>query len=79
MDGEVRIMKTAYAIHLKETPILALPHHPSYHISLWWNNDNGWGHKATADIFTPEEQATLNLPLDGEWVEIYVEETEAAQ
>lgn len=66
-------MKIGYAIHHIGTPKLAFRGHPSYWESLWWNNLNGWGHKPTADYFTPEEQQTLNLPLDGQWVEIYLE------
>ena len=67
-------MKVAYTIHRQGTPVLAFRNHPNYWASEWWNNDNGWGHKSTADIFTADEKATLNLPIDGEWVEIYLNE-----
>jgi hypothetical protein len=66
-------MKLGYGIHLQGTPKLAFRGHPSYLDSLWWNNSDGWGHKTTADYFTPQEKDTLSLPLDGEWVEIYLE------
>jgi hypothetical protein len=66
-------MTTYYAIHRIGTPKLALPNHPSYFDSEWWNNGDGWGHKSTADYFTKEQRETLNLPLDGEWVEVITE------
>lgn len=67
------LMKLGYAIHLQGTPKLAFKGHPSYGASVWWNNADGWTHKTQADYFTPQEKDTLNLPLDGEWVEIYLE------
>ena len=39
--------------------------------SEYWNNEDGWGHKSTATVF---EDKNYNLPLDGEWVEIYINE-----
>jgi hypothetical protein len=66
-------MKLGYAIHQIGTPKLAFKRHPSYLESLWWNNADGWTHKTQADYFTPEQQQTLNLPLEGEWVEVYLE------
>ena len=66
-------MKIGYAIHQIGTPKLAFKRHPSYLESLWWNNADGWTHKTQADYFTPEQQQTLNLPLEGEWVEVYLE------
>ena len=35
----------------------------------FWSNADGWGGVATATPFTGRESMTLNLPLDGEWVE----------
>ena len=64
-------MRINYGIHLIGTPILALPNTPGYWESQWWSNEDGWGHKSTSDIFDTKD---LNLPLDGEWVEIYLEE-----
>jgi hypothetical protein len=64
-------MLVKYTIHRIGTPKLAFPNHPSYWESEYWNNDNGWGHKSTATVFENKES---NLPLDGEWVEIYINE-----
>jgi hypothetical protein len=33
--------------------------------NLFWNNEAGWGHLATATRFTEREKETFNLPLDG--------------
>lgn len=66
-------MKIGYAIHHIGTPKLAFRGHPSYGASVWWNNADGWTHKTQSDYFTPQEKETLNLPLNGEWVEIYLE------
>jgi len=67
-------MKTMYTIHRIGTPRQAWRGHYSWYASEYWSNDDGWGHKSTADVFTPTERETLNLPDDGEWVEIYVNE-----
>ena len=48
-----------------------MKNHWSYWASEYWNNEDGWGHKSTATIF---EDKDCDLPLDGEWVEIYVNE-----
>jgi hypothetical protein len=64
-------MLVKYVIHRIGTPKMAWVNHPSYWQSEYWNNQDGWGHKSTSDIF---EDKTFNLPLDGEWVEIYTEE-----
>jgi hypothetical protein len=64
-------METKYTIHKLGTPKMAFPNHSSYWESEYWNNENGWGHKSTATIF---EHKDFNLPIDGEWVEIYTEE-----
>jgi hypothetical protein len=64
-------MLVKYTIHRVGTPKLAFPNHPSYWESEYWNNNDGWGHKSTATVFENKES---NLPLDGEWVEIYVNE-----
>jgi hypothetical protein len=64
-------MLVKYTIHRIGTPKLAFPNHPSYWESEYWNNDDGWGHKSTATVFENKES---NLPLDGEWVEIYINE-----
>jgi hypothetical protein len=62
---------TKYTIHRIGTPKLAFPSHYWYHESEWWNNEDGWGHKSTATVFDTKD---YNLPLEGEWVEIYVNE-----
>lgn len=67
-------MQAIYAIHLRNTPVLAFKGHPLYGDSLWWNNAQGWVHKTQADYFTPQEKETMNLPANGEWVKIYVNE-----
>ena len=61
-----------YIIHRVGTPTLALPNHSSYWESEYWNNSDGWGHKSTATVF---DNNTHRLPLGGEWVEIYTNET----
>jgi hypothetical protein len=48
-----------------------MKNHWSYDASEYWNNEDGWGHKSTATVF---EHKDYNLPLDGEWVDIYVNE-----
>ena len=64
-------MLVKYTIHRIGTPKMAWPNHWTYFASEYWSNDNGWGHKSTATIF---EDNDLNLPDEGEWVEIYVNE-----
>lgn len=36
----------------------------------WWSNRFGWTSRVSRDTFTQEERDKLDLPLDGEWVEI---------
>lgn len=64
-------MLIKYTIHRTGTPKIAMKNHWSYWASEYWNNEDGWGHKSTATIF---EDKDCDLPLDGEWVEIYVNE-----
>jgi hypothetical protein len=40
---------------------------------LYWSNEDGWGDKGSATIFTVEERYSFNLPIGGrndsiEWV-----------
>jgi Zn ribbon nucleic-acid-binding protein len=35
----------------------------------YWSNEDGWVDRKSASLFTPEEKATLNLPMDGDWKE----------
>lgn len=39
---------------------------------LWWSNDDGWGFRETATLFTTEERFSSNLPMshggDAKWV-----------
>lgn len=37
---------------------------------LYWNNKDGWGYKETATPFTKKEKQDLNLPTNGEWIEV---------
>lgn len=64
-------MLVKYTIHKTGTPRMAFPNHTSYWESEYWNNKDGWGHKSTATVFDSKD---LNLPEDGEWVEIYINE-----
>ena len=50
---------------------MAFPNHPSYWESEYWNDEDGWGHKSTATVYEDDDKL---LPLEGEWVEIYVNE-----
>ena len=59
-----------YLIHKIGTPKLAFPNTVGYWSSEWWNNTDGWGHKSTATVF---DTTDYYLPLEGEWVETYVE------
>ena len=67
-------MLIKYTIHKIGTPKIALKNHWTYWESEYWNLKDGWGHKSTADVFDQELKDHFNLPLDGEWVEIYVNE-----
>ena len=64
-------MLVKYTIHRIDTPKLAIKNHWTDEASEYWNNEDGWGHKSTATIF---EDKYWNLQLDGEWVEIYINE-----
>lgn len=64
-------MLVKYTIHRIGTPKIALKNHWSYEASEYWNNEDGWGHKSNLTVF---EHKDYNLPLEGEWVEIYVNE-----
>ena len=40
---------------------------------LFWNNDWGWvDSEGGIDTFTEKEMKTLNLPIEGEWVDYYM-------
>ena len=62
---------TKYVIHKIGTPKLACPNTERYWDSEWWSNEYGWAFKSDATVY---EDTNWNLPLDGEWVEIYVNE-----
>ena len=64
-------MLVKYTIHKIDTPKFAWKNHWTYYESTYWNNKKGWSYKWEADVF---EDKNINLPEDGEWVEIYVEE-----
>jgi len=38
--------------------------------TLFWSNVHGWVDFDNCDGFTPEEKETLNLPIEGKWVEL---------
>lgn len=38
--------------------------------SEWWSNEYGWTTQQLRDTFSQRERATLNLPMEGEWMEI---------
>lgn len=63
-----------YTVHRIGTPKIALKNHWTYWASEYWNNEDGWGHKENASVF---EDTDWNLPDEGEWVEIYVNENAA--
>lgn len=35
---------------------------------LHWNNETGWGDKASATVFTEEQKGRVNLPIEGVWI-----------
>lgn len=37
----------------------------------FWSNEQGWVDLSSADLFTVQEQAQLNLPTDGEWASLW--------
>ncbi len=37
---------------------------------LYWENGQGWTNLHQADEFTEEERNSLNLPIDGKWMEL---------
>lgn len=64
-------MLIKYVIHKVGTPLLSFPNHWTEFESQYWSNKYGWAFKKHATVF---ETKNWNLPLDGEWVEIYVNE-----
>ena len=42
----------------------------------FWSNVDGWVDTPTFDLFTLHERDTLNLPIDGEWVTISINDDE---
>jgi hypothetical protein len=38
----------------------------------WWDNSDGWVGRHSADIFPSDAPDTLNLPLEGEWVAVFL-------
>jgi|APGre2960657404_1045060.scaffolds.fasta_scaffold00523_4 hypothetical protein len=68
MDNGVR-----YLIHRIGTPRLQVRRGGIAPAGEWWNNDGGWYDRHSADIFPSDAPDTLNLPIDGEWVAVFVE------
>lgn len=42
--------------------------------TLYWSNSIGWVSIHGADVFSDEEQRTLNLPLEGHWLKLQGEQ-----
>ena len=36
---------------------------------LFWSNTDGWVARSDADVFSKDERMSLNLPIEGRWVE----------
>lgn len=55
----------------KHYVIMALAVVPTEDDTLYWSNEDGWGHLSTATKFTEDEAVRFNLPVDpeAEWVE----------
>lgn len=68
MDPGVR-----YLIHMTGTPRIGRQGSRIVPSGLWWNNSDGWGDRHSADIFPSDAPDTLNLPIEGEWVAVFVE------
>lgn len=64
-------MLVKYTIHRIGTPRFSWRNHWTEFACEYWNNENGWGFKGEATVF---EDKNCNLPFEGEWVEIYVNE-----
>lgn len=41
---------------------------------LFWSNEFGWVETPTFDLFTDEERQNLNLPHEGQWVQLTFKE-----
>lgn len=39
-------------------------------ITLYWNNENGWGSLETATVFHDYEKERLNTPVGGYWIHV---------
>ena len=69
MDNGVR-----YLIHQIGTPKIGIGKNGGIApAGLWWDNNNGWGDRHSADLFPSDAPDTLNLPDQGEWVAVFVE------
>lgn len=65
-------MKVAYTIHKVGTPKLANHNGRLVSAGKWWHG-TGWGDSDNTAIYdSPHE---VDLPKQGEWVEIYLNET----
>ena len=43
-------------------------------VPQYWSNSIGWVSIHDADVFSDEEQRTLNLPLEGHWLKLQGEQ-----
>lgn len=39
--------------------------------TMFWSNESGWTDIDSADSFTLAERLRLNLPVDGQWLQLY--------
>lgn len=65
-------MKVAYKIHKTDTPKLANHNGRLVPAGLWWNGMKWDSPQESATYDSPHE---VDLPKQGEWVEIYLNET----
>ena len=54
---------TYYVIQIHEHP------DPFYN-GDFWSNETGWGSLSAASVFTWTERISLDLPIEGAWVEL---------
>lgn len=64
-------MLVKYTIHRVGTPKIALINHWTYDMSEYWNKERGWSHKSLSTVYEDKDN---ELPDEGEWVEIYINE-----
>lgn len=68
MDSGVR-----YLIHKIGTPRFRNDGGKLAPAGEWWSNSGGWSDRNSADLFPSDAPDTLNLPIEGQWIEVLVE------